>query len=47
MSKDNIHIILMDATLPKMSGYEASLMIKMMIKNDNFQNCIVIGNSAD
>ena len=46
-SKENIHIILMDATLPKISGYEASLMIKTMIKDDNFEDCIIIGNSAD
>ena len=37
----------MDATLPKISGYESSFMIKTMIKNDNFEDCIIIGNSAD
>ena len=44
---DNIHIIFMDATLPKISGYEASLIIKRMIKDNNFEDCIIIGNSAD
>ena len=46
-SLENLHIILMDATLPEISGYEASLIIKTLIKDDNLEDCIIIGNSAD
>jgi len=37
----------MDGTSPKISGYDASFIIKTKIKQEKFENCIIIGNSAD
>ena len=37
----------MDGTLPKISGYDATFIIKTKIKQEKFENWIIIGNSAD
>ena len=37
----------MDCNLPRISGYEASIQIKKLIKEEFYENCTIIANSAD
>ena len=37
----------MDCNLPRISGYEAAIQIKTLIKEEFYENCTIIANSAD